>query len=89
VAASWPFFFRSTTPSRPMDRVTLLTWSEPLVVLAIHRPSWHTNVHGGRGGDRETEVHRAADVPKNLFHRGPVSIARRMHVEADLLHGVL
>jgi hypothetical protein len=29
------------------------------------------------------------DVPKNLFHRGPVSITRRMHIEADLLHGIL
>jgi hypothetical protein len=47
------------------------------------------NVHGGRGGDREPNVHNATDVSKNPFHRGPVSISRRMHVEADLLHGVL
>jgi hypothetical protein len=35
-------FSRSTTLSRPMDSMTLLTWSEPLVALALNPPSRHT-----------------------------------------------
>jgi hypothetical protein len=35
-------FFRSSNLSHPMDSLTLLTWSEPSVALALHHPSWYT-----------------------------------------------
>ena len=41
------------------------------------------------GVEHEAEVHGAADILKDPLHRGLVSVAWSMHMEAHLLNSVL